>query len=64
MVQGFLLDLIHPSAARVEHWAEGPPRRSFWWGTRAADKTLPVGTFRCATCGFLESYARAEFAAS
>jgi len=25
-------------------------------------ETIPVGTFRCRSCGFLESYARDEFA--
>ena len=27
------------------------------------DKCVPVGPFRCSACGFLESYARPEFAA-
>ena len=27
------------------------------------DKCVPVGVFRCSACGFLESYARPEFAA-
>jgi hypothetical protein len=65
MVQGFLIDLGHANSARVSRWAEGAPQKSFWTGTRTpADAVLPVGTFRCSTCGFLESYAKPEFAAS
>jgi hypothetical protein len=65
MVQGFLIDRGHANSARVSSWAEGAPERSFWSGTRVhADAVVPVGTFRCSNCGFLESYARPEFAVS
>jgi hypothetical protein len=48
----------------VSTWVEGAPEKSFWHGANVpADKRVPVGTFRCSACGFLESYARPEFAA-
>src|SRR5438046_1565611 len=64
MVQGFVPDFAH-SGVIVEVWVEGPPQKSFWVGTKipVLDK-LPIATFRCETCGFLESYARKEFAAA
>ena len=64
MVQGFIADFKADDRRRVSNWVEGAPIKSFWYGTKAsADKYIPVGTFRCSTCGFLESYARPEFAA-
>jgi hypothetical protein len=63
MVQGFLADFTYGGVA-VGTWVEGPPKKSFWTGTKIELlKKLPVATFRCAKCGFLESYARKEFAA-
>jgi hypothetical protein len=62
MQQGFLVD--YSQAIRlVSHWAPGVPQRSFWTGTKLPDGSVPIGAFRCASCGFLESYARPEFAA-
>ncbi len=70
MVQGFVLDSTNgPSIAQVGQWAKGVPQRSFWtsfYGVTIAIKkapSIPIGTFRCQSCGFLESYARKEFAA-
>ena len=63
MVQGFIVDNAHMGARMVAHWVEGSPEKSFWLGTKVpADLCFPVGTFRCEKCGFLESYARPEFA--
>jgi hypothetical protein len=45
----------------VSSWVEGPPVKSFWYGAKVREK-IPIGTFRWAVCGYLESYARAEFA--
>ena len=64
MVQGFLVEYHAGGKRLVTTWVEGAPEKSFWRVTKVpADKCLPVGTFRCAACGFLESYARPEFAA-
>jgi hypothetical protein len=62
MERGFLPDRGDNNAARVGQWMPGEPVSSFWTGlkTPKAD-LLPVATFRCPSCGLLESYARAEF---
>ena len=63
MEQGFVLDMTY-GARLVSQWAPGPPAKSFWQGTKLPeDKLISIGTFRCVSCGFLESYARDEFAA-
>jgi Domain of unknown function (DUF6487) len=63
MVQGFIVDFTH-AARLVSQWAQGPPQKSFWAATKLPEeKLVPVGAFRCASCGYLESYARDEFAA-
>ena len=64
MVQGFIFDNADGGFRRVINWVEGPPEKSFWQVTKVPEeKCIPVGTFRCSVCGFLESYARPEFAA-
>ena len=62
MVQGFIVD--RATNRRVINWVEGAPEKYFWTVTRVPEeKCVPVGTFRCSVCGFLESYAHPEFAA-
>lgn len=64
MVQGFIFDREHGGVRRVINWVEGAPEKTFWTLTKVpAEKCVPVATFRCSVCGFLESYARPEFAA-
>ena len=67
MEQGYLPDASH-GATILGRWAKGLPRRAWidWWDglfikepNRLA--VLPISTFRCQTCGYLESYARDEF---
>jgi hypothetical protein len=56
MQDGYLVD-----ETRVAHWHEGPPRR--WLGMTMvgwAKKRLPITTYRCPACGYLESYAKAK----
>ena len=63
MEQGFIMDFSY-GVGLVSQWAAGAPRKSFWVGTKLPEeKLIPVGVFRCVGCGFLESYAREEFAA-
>lgn len=63
MEQGFVLDNTY-GGRLVSQWAPGAPQKSFWLGTKLPDDELiPIGVFRCEQCGFLESYARNEFAA-
>jgi hypothetical protein len=61
MAQGFIVDYSQ-GVAQVSLWVEGPPEKSFWTGTKVpSDRRIPIGTFRCPSCGYLESYARPEF---
>lgn len=65
MVQGFIFDRADGGNRRVINWVEGAPEKSdIWTVTKVPEeKCVPVGTFRCSVCGFLESYAHPEFAA-
>ena len=64
MVQGFIVEFHAGGKRLVSTWVEGAPEKAFWRVTKVpAEKCVPVGTFRCSACGFLESYARPEFAA-
>ena len=66
MVQGFIFDRADRGGRRVINWVEGAPGKPNWFGWNVpapAEKCIPVGTFRCSVCGFLESYAHPEFAA-
>ena len=57
MEEGFLLDKTH-GANLNSHWVAGAPDRSFWTGVKVRGKRLvAVRTFRCTSCGLLESYA-------
>ena len=64
MQQGFIVDNSYGELI-VSHWAAGAPRKSFWTGTKLPqEKRIPIGTYRCSSCGFLEAYARPDFAAT
>jgi hypothetical protein len=64
MEQGFIPDITHGGQI-ASRWAPGLPLKSFWTGTKIVPKEelIPLGAFRCASCGYLELYARPEFAA-
>ena len=64
MVQGFLADFSMP-LIMVGSWVAGHPKKNFMPGVNipSMERCTPVATFRCEQCGFLESYARKEFAA-
>jgi len=62
MVRGYVLDFT-PVGVRVSKWNAGPPKEASWAGIVDAPSQIPIGTFRCQSCGFLEAYAREEFAA-
>lgn len=58
MEEGFLRDAAH-GANLQSTWVAGAPVHSFWTGVRLRGLVqLPVVTFRCRECGFLESYAQ------
>lgn len=61
MEEGFILDRAHYNAGTVNTWVEGEPVKSFWSGLKIKGKEkFGVKTFRCANCGYLESYATEE----
>lgn len=67
MERGFTVDMgtgdvLNVGARHVSKWAPGAPLKSFLFRTWVPKNSLPIGTFRCATCGYLESYAAPEFA--
>ena len=58
MERGYMLEM--DGSATIEHWARGEPKQS-WFGTwikrpKITD-LLPIGSFRCLSCGYLELYA-------
>ena len=59
MEPGFVLDQTY-GANTQSAWVEGPPETSFWTGLKLKGRErIPVRTFRCPSCGYLESYASA-----
>ena len=57
MEPGFVVDHTYGATAQSE-WVEGVPEPSFWTGLKIRGRDrLPVVTFRCPACGYLESYA-------
>ncbi len=59
METGWLTDRLSELRTEREEWVEGPPERSFWWGKVTDGKRrYPITSFRCPSCGYLESYAR------
>lgn len=59
MEEGFALD--RDRAAAVSTWVAGQPERNFWFGLDIRDrKRIPIRTYRCPGCGYLESYADEE----
>jgi predicted nucleic-acid-binding Zn-ribbon protein len=64
MLQGFVVDFGHGNVRSVSSWIKGPPKKSFWTGTKIPSKEkVPIGAFRCKGCGFLEFYSNKGFAA-
>jgi hypothetical protein len=63
MVQGFIPDFADMGQnANLSVWVEGPPHSSLLFGLKTPGaKRIPIGTYRCSECGYLESYARTEF---
>ena len=60
MNEGFIADYTY-GAIRPSDWVEGEPVKSIWVGTKVRDKNqFKIKTFRCVSCGYLESYAVEE----
>lgn len=61
MQPGFLLEGDPGETRAVTRWVEGEPEKSFWMGLAIGDRAvLPVTTYRCERCAYLESYAPAQ----
>lgn len=59
MSEGFVLDHKHGGGTGVANWVEGAPEKSIWTGLKLRGRTkLPIATWRCDRCGFLEQYAQ------
>jgi hypothetical protein len=60
MESGFMMDHAHGSGELQARWLEGKPvPRFFFDGVKVGDKEpIPVTTYRCQGCGYLESFAR------
>lgn len=62
MEPGFIIDKGMPGGSTsAPEWADGKPDRSIWTGLNLrGHERHPVTTYRCASCGYLESYAPAS----
>ncbi|HEY0414618.1 MAG TPA: hypothetical protein VGD66_15905 [Allosphingosinicella sp.] len=57
MAEGFVLDKT-PGGFAAASWVEGAPVKSLWTGLKLKGRTpVPIATWRCRRCGYLESYA-------
>lgn len=70
MVAGFVTDIAHGGVI-LPQWVEGTPVSATYFGFKVSeihisppkrDQMIPIRTYRCSSCGYLESYARDEFA--
>ena len=58
MEPGFIADASQAAFVQ-ERWSSGAPQASFWGGVKVnRSELLPVTTYRCTNCGYLESYAK------
>ncbi len=58
MENGFIADNTY-GGVFPSNWIEGDPEKSFWTGTKTSGKRkVKVETYRCLSCGYLESYAK------
>lgn len=58
MSVGFVVDFTAGGHRQVEKWIAGEPKPSFWHGVDVStERQVEVVTYRCDTCGYLESYA-------
>ena len=70
MVRGFTIDRSQ-QLVFLNEWAKGESKKDWWFFATfknlvrlpESSKSIPSGAYRCQSCGFLESYAREEFAA-
>jgi len=57
MEPGFVLDQTYGANLQAE-WVEGSPTPTGWTGVKMKGRErIPVTTYRCERCGYLESFA-------
>ena len=65
MERGFVLDFTHHGFANAT-WQSGEPEKKTFLGLDTGRvkhdeaKMIAIATYRCPSCGYLESYARKE----
>lgn len=58
MEEGLVLDKGDYNMLSEQEWMEGPVEKSVWTGIKTKNRQrLIVQTYRCESCGYLESYA-------
>jgi uncharacterized protein YlaI len=58
MEEGAMLDYGHGNYLRVLSWVAGRPQKSSWFGLKIKGmRQIPLRTFRCTACSYVESYA-------
>jgi hypothetical protein len=58
MTAGFILAHGGVASVAASQWVEGAPEESYWTGIKTKGRAnFQVVTYRCARCGYLESYA-------
>ena len=58
MEEGFIIDYGHSQFRQVASWIPGPAEKGGFSGVKIKDKRqIPLRTFRCTACGYLELYA-------
>jgi hypothetical protein len=62
MLRGYIPDATYAATALVG-WVPGSATKRWIGGIKASTGAVPVAAFRCEACGYLELYARDEFAA-
>jgi hypothetical protein len=62
MEPGFIVDRAHANLNRQAAWVEGVATAGFWPDSvkMRGREALPVTTFRCHRCGYLESFAEQD----
>ncbi len=56
MAEGFIPSEKHGMPA-LSGWIAGAPKKGWWGDVKLPGKPIPIATFRCNRCGFLEHYA-------
>jgi hypothetical protein len=60
MIQGFVPDR-QEVGFRLSNWGEGPPQATEENVKYRLERSVPIGAYRCSTCGYLEFFAQPHF---